>query len=163
MVSVIIVSWNHATWLPECVSSLRGQSGGIPVEIIVVDSGSHDRTLEVADSLGARVVACENHGFAYANNRGLEHVTGEWVLFLNPDTTGRGGNSARSRLCRGVASAAGHRWGATVERRRGARVVDPSLTFADPLAFRGPGIGIFALATAFLGRRASARRRVLRA
>lgn len=86
MVSVIIVSWNHATWLPECVSSLRGQSGGIPVEIIVVDSGSHDRTLEVADSLGARVVACENHGFAYANNRGLEHVTGEWVLFLNPDT-----------------------------------------------------------------------------
>ena len=84
MVSVIIVSWNHATWLPECVSSLRGQSGGIPVEIIVVDSGSHDRTLEVADSLGARVVACENHGFAYANDRGLEHVTGESVSFSTP-------------------------------------------------------------------------------
>jgi GT2 family glycosyltransferase len=86
MLSVIIVSWNHGTWLPACVSSVLAQAGGITIEIIVVDSGSHDGTAEIADSLGARLVACENHGFAYANNRGLEHVTGEWVLFLNPDT-----------------------------------------------------------------------------
>jgi len=62
------------------------RTGGITVEILVVDSGSHDRTREVADSLGATVVTSENHGFAYANNRGLEAASGEWVLFLNPDT-----------------------------------------------------------------------------
>ena len=84
--SVIIVSWNHGTWLQACVSSLLSRTGGITVEIVVVDSGSHDRTRKIADSLGVRVVVCENHGFAYANNRGLELVSGEWVLFLNPDT-----------------------------------------------------------------------------
>ena len=104
-VSVIIVSWNHGRWLPECVSSLRSRSGAITVEIVVVDSGSQDRTQEIAESLGARVVACENHGFAYANNRGLELVSGDWVLFLNPDT--RVVDGTLSDL---VSTAASHPW-----------------------------------------------------
>jgi GT2 family glycosyltransferase len=86
MLSVIVVSWNHAAWLPACVASLRERAGAIALEIVVVDSGSHDRTTEIAESLGAQVVACENRGFAHANNRALEHVSGDWVLFLNPDT-----------------------------------------------------------------------------
>jgi GT2 family glycosyltransferase len=60
--------------------------GELELEIIVVDSGSRDETARIARSLGVQLVTCENHGFAYANNRGLDVVGGRWVLFLNPDT-----------------------------------------------------------------------------
>jgi GT2 family glycosyltransferase len=68
------------------VSTLREHVGEIELEIIVVDSDSQDETGEIARSLEVQLVTCENHGFAYGNNRGLDVVRGEWVLFLNPDT-----------------------------------------------------------------------------
>jgi GT2 family glycosyltransferase len=84
--AVIIVSSNHGRWLTGCVSSVRSHAGDIDLEIVVVDSGSTDDSAGIAESLGTRVLRSPNHGFAYANNRGLEVVSAEWVLFLNPDT-----------------------------------------------------------------------------
>lgn len=55
-------------------------------EIIVVDTGSTDRTVEIAASFGARIVHHPwNDSFADARNAGLEHATGDWVLMLDAD------------------------------------------------------------------------------
>lgn len=56
------------------------------VEWIVVDNASGDSSVELARTMGARVVPLpQNRGFSYANNRGLDIVESDHVLFLNPD------------------------------------------------------------------------------
>jgi len=86
--SVIIVSHNSARWLAACLSSVYARSGNVDVDVVVVDSGSSDDTVEFVgrEFPDVRVVTTENRGFASANNRGLEDADAEWVLFLNPDT-----------------------------------------------------------------------------
>jgi N-acetylglucosaminyl-diphospho-decaprenol L-rhamnosyltransferase len=85
--AVIVVSHNSASWLPACLASISERAGGAEIDLMVVDSGSDDATAEVVASHdGARLVSCENRGFAYANNRGFETTAAPWVLFLNPDT-----------------------------------------------------------------------------
>jgi glycosyltransferase involved in cell wall biosynthesis len=54
-------------------------------EIIVVDSGSTDKTVEIARSLGARVFLEEWKGFAAQKNSAIEKASGEWVLSLDAD------------------------------------------------------------------------------
>ena len=85
--AVIVVSHNSASWLPDCLASIVARAGSVDLDLVVVDSGSSDETVEVVKShTAARLVSCQNRGFAYANNRGFETTTAPWVLFLNPDT-----------------------------------------------------------------------------
>ena len=86
--AVIIVSHNSAGWLAPCLSSVYAKSGNLDVDVVVVDSGSTDDTVDLVrrEFPDVRVLTTENRGFAAANNRGLEVVDAEWVLFLNPDT-----------------------------------------------------------------------------
>jgi GT2 family glycosyltransferase len=80
-VDAIIVTWNSAPDLPACLASLPPT-----VRPIVVDNGSEDDSVAVAESAGASVVALErNSGFPAAVNIGLERVIGELTLILNPD------------------------------------------------------------------------------
>lgn len=82
-VSTIIISYNSAGYLPGCLDSLAG----VETEVIVVDNGSSDGSAEVARSRGARVIAnAENRGFAGAANQGAGCASGDYLLFLNPDT-----------------------------------------------------------------------------
>src|SRR5262245_51518769 len=85
-IAAIVVSHNSASWLPDCLTSLRERAGDVDVDVVVVDSGSEDATADVVAAHDARLVRCANHGFAYANNRGFETTTAPWILFLNPDT-----------------------------------------------------------------------------
>ena len=66
--------------LPECLESLAFCD-----EVVVVDSGSRDRTCEIAAAAGARVFENPWRGFAVQRNVALDHASGDWVLEIDAD------------------------------------------------------------------------------
>ena len=86
--AVVIVSANSAGWLRPCLTSVFERSGGIELDVVVVASGCTDETIPLVEREfpEARTISCPNRGFAFANNRALETIDAEWILFLNPDT-----------------------------------------------------------------------------
>jgi|SRR5581483_1926556 len=86
-VSVIIVTYNSAPCIAECVASVRQQQD-IAVEIVVVDNASADNTVGVVRGLGpdVRLIASqENTGFGRGCNLGAAASSGKIFFFLNPD------------------------------------------------------------------------------
>ena len=87
MISVVIPNWNGRSWLPRCLGALAAQERA-PDEIIVVDNGSTDGSVEYLRDQhpGVRVLALEdNTGFAHAANAGLHAATGELAALVNTD------------------------------------------------------------------------------
>ncbi len=86
-VSVVLVNFNGAQWLPGCLNSLAAVVPR-PSEVIVVDNASSDDSLRILGNYPwVKVVqSAENLGFAGGNNLGLRHCTGKYVLLLNNDT-----------------------------------------------------------------------------
>lgn len=88
LVSIIIVSYNTRALLERCLDSVERLSGHVSHELVVVDNGSVDGTLEMlrAKYPGVLVIATsENLGFGVANNLGARHARGEFLLLLNSD------------------------------------------------------------------------------
>ncbi|MBF0337703.1 MAG: glycosyltransferase family 2 protein [Nitrospirae bacterium] len=88
-ISVIIVNYKTAEFVLRCVDSiLAGDSDGI--EVIVVDNStdrSEAKRLEVLIDRGVRVIInTDNCGFARGCNQGVMAATGQYIMFLNPDT-----------------------------------------------------------------------------
>jgi GT2 family glycosyltransferase len=85
--SVIVVTHNRTDLALATLRSAAAAIGGLEVEWIVIDSGSSDGTPDAIASAfpDAIVQHEENIGFAAANNRGLPHARGRYVLLLNPD------------------------------------------------------------------------------
>lgn len=83
-VSVIVPNWNGADRLRTLFTSLACQR---PIhEVLVVDNGSKDQSIAIAQEAGARVVAFpSNRGFAAAVNRGVLEAKADWVAILNND------------------------------------------------------------------------------
>ena len=80
--SVILITRNEEANLADCLASLEG----IAQQIVVVDTNSSDRTLEIAKSYGAAIAQPQDWpGFGPQKNRGLDLATGEWVLSLDAD------------------------------------------------------------------------------
>jgi GT2 family glycosyltransferase len=87
-VAVVVVCWNSAGYLPDCLGSLL-ELERVPDEICVVDNGSTDGSEEIVRSgfPDVRLIATgENLGFCRANNLGIASTTSPFVLVLNPDT-----------------------------------------------------------------------------
>lgn len=87
--SVIIVSWNVAGLLRDCLQSLTETRADLSLEIIVVDSASSDDTVEMVrrDFPHVQLLAqTENVGFARGNNLGMAVARGAFLFLLNPDT-----------------------------------------------------------------------------
>jgi GT2 family glycosyltransferase/predicted Zn-dependent protease len=81
-VSLCLIVKNEEDNLPACLAS----AAGLFDEVIVVDTGSTDRTREVAIGLGARVFDFAwVDDFAAARNESLRHATGDWVFWLDAD------------------------------------------------------------------------------
>jgi 4,4'-diaponeurosporenoate glycosyltransferase len=89
-ISVVIPARNEEQNLPPLLRSLAAQSVR-PHEIIVVNDASTDRTAEIAQQLGARVINSQPlpdgwRGKTWACQQGAAAATGEWLLFLDADT-----------------------------------------------------------------------------
>jgi glycosyltransferase involved in cell wall biosynthesis len=87
-VSVIIPTYNHAPFLPEALESVFAQTCS-PLEAIVVDDGSTDKTAEVLRMYEGRVRVLRqpNRGVAAARNAGAAAASGELLAFLDADDT----------------------------------------------------------------------------
>lgn len=82
--SLCMIVKNEAQTLPRCLESVRG----VVDEIIVLDTGSQDRTVEVAQGFGARVYHFPwSNDFAAARNESLKYAQGQWILVLDADET----------------------------------------------------------------------------
>jgi glycosyltransferase involved in cell wall biosynthesis len=81
--SVIILAFNEEKNLPACLASLRG----LDCEIFVVDSGSTDRTTEIAREWGAQVFFHAFENYAAQRNWAQHHLplAGEWLMHLDAD------------------------------------------------------------------------------
>jgi hypothetical protein len=100
LVSVIVPARNEESSLASCLESLLQQVEA-PVEIIVVDDGSSDRTREIAESFPVRVVPAAPlppgfTGKCNALTSGVRHARGQWILFTDADTVHRPGSLIRA-------------------------------------------------------------------
>lgn len=88
-VSVIIVSYNTCEITVQCIRSVIELTRGVSYEIIVVDNNSGDHSaqyIEITFPM-VRVIRNEsNKGFGQANNIGIAHSSGKYILLLNSDT-----------------------------------------------------------------------------
>lgn len=80
--SLCMIARNEEAFIGDALASAQS----VVDEIIVVDTGSTDRTVEIAKSYGARVFFKEwENDFAKARNESLRHATGDWVLIMDAD------------------------------------------------------------------------------
>ncbi|KKT40372.1 hypothetical protein A3K29_03170 [Candidatus Collierbacteria bacterium RIFOXYB2_FULL_46_14] len=90
--SIISVSYNTKQIMLDCLESIVKHTKGLKYEIIAVDNGSKDGSLEMLCDFSKKhpelilVDAKENIGFGRGNNLGAKKARGEFLLFLNSDT-----------------------------------------------------------------------------
>lgn len=80
--SLCMIMRNEEEHLPRCLESVQG----VVDEIVIVDTGSTDRSVEIAESFGATVLHEEWKGdFAAPRNTSIDAATGDWILILDAD------------------------------------------------------------------------------
>lgn len=79
-VSAVVLAKNEEEMLPRCLASLDWAD-----EIVVVDSGSTDRTCAIAAEMGARVLHRDFDNFSAQFNWGIDNAAGPWVFMLDAD------------------------------------------------------------------------------
>jgi GT2 family glycosyltransferase len=87
--SIIIVNYNVAYFLEQCLQSVYSALKTINAEIFVVDNNSVDNSVEMLQSKFPNVQLIQNRenvGFSKANNQAIRLAKGEYILLLNPDT-----------------------------------------------------------------------------
>lgn len=78
--SVVIITLNEEQNLPRCLESVRWAE-----EVLVVDSGSKDRTREIAEKAGARVLEHPWEGYGQQKNFANSQAKNDWILSLDAD------------------------------------------------------------------------------
>jgi len=82
VISAVLIVKDEENHIGACLRSMAGTVD----EIIVADTGSGDRSREIAASHGARVVDYQWHdNFAAARNHAIDHATGDWILYIDAD------------------------------------------------------------------------------
>src|SRR5471030_3198558 len=81
-VSLCMIVKDEEEYLPRCLSSIND----IVDEIIIVDTGSTDKTVDIAKKFGAKVYYFKwNNNFSEARNESLKYATKDWILILDAD------------------------------------------------------------------------------
>lgn len=84
LISVVIANYNYGRYLAETIESVLAQT--YPhVEIIFIDDGSTDNSLEIAQQYPITVLVQENQGVSAARNNAAQYARGEYILFLDSD------------------------------------------------------------------------------
>lgn len=87
--SIIIVNWNSADFVKDCLTSIFATPPDLDFEVVVIDSGSFDECGAMIKRGFPHVTfiqSKENVGFSRANNLAFQQTRGKYLLFLNPDT-----------------------------------------------------------------------------
>ena len=89
LISIIIPVYNAEKYIEECLNSVLKQSFQ-NYEIIVVNDGSKDKSLQICQKIGqtdvrVRVFSTENQGVSHARNFGMKNANGHWIMFLDSD------------------------------------------------------------------------------
>ena len=87
--SIITVNYKSADHQIECLRSIKENLKNLEYEIIVIDNASGDRSVGKIQAAFSDIVLIENKtnlGFAKANNQGIRHSRGRYILLLNNDT-----------------------------------------------------------------------------
>jgi len=83
MITIVIPVFNGANWLAEAIESAISQKG--VGEIIVVNDGSTDNSLDIANKYSVIVISQVNKGLASARNTGIMNASFDYILFLDAD------------------------------------------------------------------------------
>ena len=82
MISLCMITKNEENYIEDCINSVKS----IVDEIIVVDTGSNDKTKAIAQRLGAKLIDHKwKDDFSEARNESLKQATGDWILVLDAD------------------------------------------------------------------------------
>lgn len=84
-ISVVIPAFNEEKYLPQTLESIKKQSV-TPLEIIVADNNSTDKTASIAKAAGCRVVPVKEQGNVYAMKSGLDAALGDIIAGVDADT-----------------------------------------------------------------------------
>jgi glycosyltransferase involved in cell wall biosynthesis len=98
LVSLVVTTYNHERFITEAIDSALAQTYA-PIEVIVVDDGSTDRTPELLAAYGNRIrnIRQTNGGVASSRNRGIREAAGDLIVLLDGDD-----RSAPARVARHV-------------------------------------------------------------
>jgi len=80
MLSVVILTNNEEDRVKACLESVKWAD-----EIIIIDGGSSDHTIEIAKKYTNKIIKSDNNDFAVRRNQGMKEAKGEWVLYLDSD------------------------------------------------------------------------------
>ena len=86
MLSFIIPAWNEEELIGQTIESIHAAATDLEYEIIVANDASDDRTAEIAESMGATVVHCNNRQIGLSRNDGAKASSGNWIVFVDADT-----------------------------------------------------------------------------
>jgi glycosyltransferase involved in cell wall biosynthesis len=88
-VSVVVLVKDGARYLDELLVAVAAQRIAAKIEVLVIDSGSRDRSVEIARTHGARVLEISPEHFGHGRTRNLaaEQTTGAAIAFLTQDST----------------------------------------------------------------------------
>jgi glycosyltransferase involved in cell wall biosynthesis len=88
LISVIITNYNYSNFLKECIESCLNQNGGHKYEVLLIDDGSTDDSLDIARlyiDKGLQVIERNNAGIEIASNTVFEMAKGEFVVRVDAD------------------------------------------------------------------------------
>lgn len=85
-ISIIIPTYNEEKFIRECLDSLKFQTYQ-KIEIIIIDDGSIDKTLEIVKKYPVKIITQNHLGPGFARNKGASQARGEILVFVDADMT----------------------------------------------------------------------------